>query len=282
MCSRAPFLISPFFPHFFPPLSPSGPVHSPTTSPLFSSPFIPHFLTPGKLQFRYPSDFGTLFVSCWLRPSRRSRSKLVVSDFYAETLFKGNTWQFNLFCAFVLVSPYFPVVFKGKKVNAQECAEYGGTGCTGPTWTKLVPMWPSWTSLAKLVVILLYFAFSEKRLWPTWTKLVQHSFPQYSVHSWNAQGKKVKKRFRDYQKRPRLGNSQTPPPRLLLGYPPSIVNKHPNRRQLIGCFLLSKPRTPPKSFKFEAPKPWSANRELRGWQKRDCREGCQEQPEKGA
>ena len=25
----------------------------------------------------------------------------------------------------------------------------------------------------------------------------------------------------------------------------------------------------------------SANRELRGWRKRGCREGCQEQPEKG-
>ena len=52
---------STLFPSFFPPLSPSGPVHSPTTSPLFTSPFHPPpFLTPGKLRFRYPSDLGTL------------------------------------------------------------------------------------------------------------------------------------------------------------------------------------------------------------------------------
>ena len=44
----------------------------------------------------------------------------------------------------------------------QECPEYGGTWCTGPTWTKLVPIWPSWTYLAKLVVILLCVAFLEK------------------------------------------------------------------------------------------------------------------------
>ena len=31
------------FPSFLPPLSPSGPVHSRTTSPLFTSPFIPPF-----------------------------------------------------------------------------------------------------------------------------------------------------------------------------------------------------------------------------------------------
>ena len=31
-----------------------------------------------------------------------------------------------------------------------------------------------------------------------------------------------------------------------------------------------------------ARKPWSANRELRVWRRRGCREGCQEQPEKGA
>ena len=54
----APFL-PPCFPHFPPSLSPSGLVRSPTTSPLFIFPFIP-FLTPGKPQFRYPSDFGTL------------------------------------------------------------------------------------------------------------------------------------------------------------------------------------------------------------------------------
>ena len=30
----------------------------------------------------------------------------------------------------------------------------------------------------------------------------------------------------------------------------------------------------------KARKPWSANRELRGWRRRGCREGCQEQPEK--
>ena len=32
----------------------------------------------------------------------------------------------------------------------------------------------------------------------------------------------------------------------------------------------------------KARKPWSANRELRGRRRRGCREGCQEQPEKGA
>ena len=31
-----------------------------------------------------------------------------------------------------------------------------------------------------------------------------------------------------------------------------------------------------------ARKPWSANRELRGWQKRGCRDRCPERPEKGA
>ena len=31
-----------------------------------------------------------------------------------------------------------------------------------------------------------------------------------------------------------------------------------------------------------ARKPWSANRELRGWQKRGCRDRCQKRPEKGA
>ena len=34
------------FPSFSSPLYPSGPVHSPATSPLFTSPFIPPFLTP--------------------------------------------------------------------------------------------------------------------------------------------------------------------------------------------------------------------------------------------
>ena len=45
---------------FFPPLSLSGPVTSPTAFPLFTSTFIPPVLTPGKLWFRYPSDLGTL------------------------------------------------------------------------------------------------------------------------------------------------------------------------------------------------------------------------------
>ena len=45
---------------------------------------------------------------------------------------------------------------------AQECTEYGGTGCTGPTWTKLVSIGPSWTNLAKLVVIWLCFAYLER------------------------------------------------------------------------------------------------------------------------
>ena len=31
-----------------------------------------------------------------------------------------------------------------------------------------------------------------------------------------------------------------------------------------------------------ARRPWSANRDLRGWRRRGCREGCQEHPEKGA
>ena len=57
----------------------------------------------------------------------------------------------------------------------QECAEYGGTGCTGPTWTKLVPIWPSWTNLAKLVVILLYFAFDQ--LGPSQSSTLSHSIP---------------------------------------------------------------------------------------------------------
>ena len=57
--SRAPLSSHPFC-LIFPLSSPSGPVHSPTTSPLFTSPFFQVFLTPGKLQFRYPSDLGTL------------------------------------------------------------------------------------------------------------------------------------------------------------------------------------------------------------------------------
>ena len=28
-----------------------------------------------------------------------------------------------------------------------------GQGCTAPTWTKLIPIWPSWTKLAKSVVM---------------------------------------------------------------------------------------------------------------------------------
>ena len=43
-------------------------------------------------------------------------------------------------------------------------AEYGGTRCTGPTWSKLVPRRPTWTNLAKLVVFLLSFACLEKHL----------------------------------------------------------------------------------------------------------------------
>ena len=58
----------------------------------------------------------------------------------------------------------------------QECVEYGGTRCTGPTWTKLVPRRPTWTNLAKLVVVLLRFVFFEKHLRPAWTKLVQPFF----------------------------------------------------------------------------------------------------------
>ena len=57
--------------------------------------------------------------------------------------------------------------------------EYGGTRCTGPTWTKFVPKRPTWTNLAKLVVVLLCFAFLKKHLSPTWTKLVQYS--SYSI-----------------------------------------------------------------------------------------------------
>ena len=40
-----------------------------------------------------------------------------------------------------------------RKPEIQECAEHGGTRCTGPTWTKLVPRRPTWTNLAKLVVV---------------------------------------------------------------------------------------------------------------------------------
>ena len=58
-CAFGPLSSHPF-PSFLPPLSPSGPVHSRTTSPLFTSPFIPPFLAPGKVRFRYPSDLGTL------------------------------------------------------------------------------------------------------------------------------------------------------------------------------------------------------------------------------
>ena len=51
-----------------------------------------------------------------------------------------------------------------------------------------------------------------------------------------------------------------------------LGRKHPK--------MCTKPGT--KQDSSRARKPWSANRELRGWQKRGCREGCQEGPEKGA
>ena len=54
MCFRAPFL-RPFF-LVFPPLSPSGPVHSATTSPLCTSACIPLFRLPEN------SDLGTLLI----------------------------------------------------------------------------------------------------------------------------------------------------------------------------------------------------------------------------
>ena len=56
--------------------------------------------------------------------------------------------------------------------------EYGGTRCTGPTWTKLVPRSPTWTNLAKLVVVLLCFAFLEStfdQLGPSWSSTLSHS-----------------------------------------------------------------------------------------------------------
>ena len=63
-CGFGPLSSHPFS-LIFPPLSPSGHIHSPTTSPLFTSPFIHPSLTPGKLRFRYPSDLDSL-VSCRL------------------------------------------------------------------------------------------------------------------------------------------------------------------------------------------------------------------------
>ena len=42
------------FPSFFPPLSPLGPVHSPTTFPLLTSPLSPPALTPGKTPILVP------------------------------------------------------------------------------------------------------------------------------------------------------------------------------------------------------------------------------------
>ena len=60
----------------------------------------------------------------------------------------------------------------------QEFAEYGGTGCTGPTWTKLVLIWPSWTNLVKLVIILLCFAFLEStfdQLGASWSSTPSHN-----------------------------------------------------------------------------------------------------------
>ena len=52
---RAPFLPHPF-PLIFTPLSPSGPVHSPSTSPLFTSPFFPFF------DSQKNSDLGTPLI----------------------------------------------------------------------------------------------------------------------------------------------------------------------------------------------------------------------------
>ena len=59
------------------------------------------------------------------------------------------------------------------------------SGVRGVRWdkvygTNLDQVGPTWTNLAKLVVVLLCFAFLEKHLGPPWTKLVQYSFPQYS------------------------------------------------------------------------------------------------------
>ena len=83
------------------------------------------------------------------------------------------------------ILPFVSCVTAGKTNphKIQECMEYGGTGCTGSTWTKLVPIEPSWTILAKLVVILLCFAYLERHIRPSWTMLVQYAFPPYSVHS---------------------------------------------------------------------------------------------------
>ena len=69
----------------------------------------------------------------------------------------------------------------GDSRESQECAEYGGTRCTGPTWAKLVPRRPTWTNLAKLVIILLCFACLEKHLCdqfgPSWSSTLSHSIP---------------------------------------------------------------------------------------------------------
>ena len=56
-CAFGPPFPPTLFPSFFPPLSPSGPVHFPTTSPLFTSPIYP-------LIFDSPenSDLGTPLI----------------------------------------------------------------------------------------------------------------------------------------------------------------------------------------------------------------------------
>ena len=75
VCFRAPFL-PPFFPHF-PPLVPLQALFTlPPLLPSSPPPLSPPFLTPRKLRFRYPSDLGTLSVSCWpiVAQNRESRT----------------------------------------------------------------------------------------------------------------------------------------------------------------------------------------------------------------
>ena len=75
-------------------------------------------------------------------------------------------------------------------------------------------------------------------------------------------------RNRSLPKGPRIG---TPPaPYRSLPGPPGPKSPKSLRKSLLGV------------QKSRARKPWSANRELRGWQKRGCRDRCQQRPEKGA
>ena len=60
------------------------------------------------------------------------------------------------------------------------------------------------------------------------------------------------------------------------------LGRHVCRTKLPPKNFKSIRKTVWKTRKSKARKPWSTIRELRGWRRRGCREGCQEQPEKGA